>query len=151
MDRLMGGGEWSRPWAESELSVPLDVHETDSEYRVEASLPGIKPEDVRISTNNNMVTIEGERKEAHERKEGERTTFTEHRYGSFSRSFTLPTAVNAEQAQAEFHDGVLCITLPKSEAARPRQIPIQGSSMTGDQERREHQQVQAQETPVQPS
>src|SRR5579883_1944764 len=108
-------------------AVAVDIRETDGDYRIEASLPGVKPQDVRVSVDRNVVMIEGERKESHERREGERVTYSEHRQGHFARAFSLASPVDADKAQAEFHDGILCLTLPKSEAARPRQIPISGS------------------------
>lgn len=112
----------------SGMNVPLDLSETEDNYRVQASLPGMKPEDVHITVQDNVVTIEGERVENQERKEGERSIYTEHHYGSFSRSFSLPMAIDANRAQAEFKDGMLSLTLPKSEAARPRQIRVNGGS-----------------------
>src|SRR5581483_2877576 len=106
------------------MNVPLDLSETDTEYRIEAHLPGMKPEDVHVSVHNNMVTLEGERREQQERKDGGRRIYTEHRYGSFSRSFSLPMSVDASRCKADFKDGVLTLTLPKMEAARSRRIPV---------------------------
>jgi HSP20 family protein len=112
------------------MSVPLDLSETDDQYRIQASLPGMRPEDVHVTVHDNLITIEGERSEDRERKDGERSLFTEHHYGSFSRSFSLPMAVDADRAQAEFKDGMLCLTLPKSEVARPRRIHVNGGGST---------------------
>ena len=109
------------------MGVPVDLSENEDEYVVEASLPGIKPEDVRISVQNNVLTIEGERHDERERKEGERSVYQEHHYGKFSRSFGFNSPIDAEHARAQFEHGVLRLTVPKSEAAKPKQIPIGGS------------------------
>jgi HSP20 family protein len=128
------------------ISMPIDLFETDNEYTVHASLPGFKPEDVKISVQNNVLTIEGERKDGRERKEGERTVFSEHRYGKVARSFSFAQPVDADQAQARFEHGVLTLTLPKTEAARPKQIRIQGAASSGniiEGQQVERQQVEA--------
>lgn len=107
------------------MAPPVDVSETENEYIVQSSLPGIKPDDVKISIHNNVLTIEGERKDEQKRKEGERVLFREHSYGKFSRAFSLPAAVDADRAQADFQHGMLRLTIPKTEAAKPKQIKIQ--------------------------
>jgi HSP20 family protein len=141
MDRMMGSFAWPN-WAErGSWSPDLDVSETDGEYRVCASLPGMRPEDVKVSVQGNTVTIEGERKDEQERKEGERSLYSERRYGSFSRTFTLPTSVNTDQARAEFNHGELRLTLPKSEAARPKQIAVQTATTSGGEKEREEVKV----------
>lgn len=125
----MSGFAWPR-WSEGDRYAPaLDVAETDDEYRVCASMPGMRPEEVKVSVQGNTVTIEGEHKE--ERKEGERGLYSERRYGSFCRTFTLPMGVNADQARAEFERGELRLRLPKSEAARPKQIAVQPAAIEG--------------------
>jgi HSP20 family protein len=112
-------------------SMPIDLSENDNEFTVRASLPGFKPDDVKISIQNNVLTIEGERKDERQQKEGERNVFSEHRYGKVSRSFSFATPVDADHAQANFEHGVLTLTLPKTEAARPKQIRIQGGAGGG--------------------
>jgi HSP20 family protein len=109
----------------SVVAPQVDMSETENEYIVQASLPGIKPEDVKISVHNNVLSIEGERKEEQERKEGERVLFRELSYGPFSRAFSLPAPVDADGARAEFQHGMLKLTIPKAEAAKPKQIKIQ--------------------------
>lgn len=128
------------------MSMPIDLSETDSEYTVHASLPGFKPEDVKISVQNGVLTIEAERKYDRQPKEGERNIFSEHRYGKVSRSFSFTTPVDADHAQAHFEHGVLTLTLPKTEAARPKQIRIDGAAANGnviEGQQVEHQQVEA--------
>jgi HSP20 family protein len=107
--------------------LPLDVSETEDEFVVKASLPGMKPEDVQITVQGDTLTIRGESK-AEEETKGKHWHLRERRFGSFQRSVSLATPVNSDQAQAHYEHGVLTLTLPKSEAARPRQIKISGAS-----------------------
>jgi HSP20 family protein len=104
-------------------ALPLDVSENENEFVVKASLPGIKPEDVQITVHGDTLTIQGESK-FEEEKKGERWHLRERRSGSFQRSIVLTTPVNSDKAQAQFEHGVLTLTLPKSEQAKPRQIKI---------------------------
>ena len=107
--------------------LPLDVTETENEFVVKASLPGVKPEDVQITVHGDTLTIRGESK-VEEEKKGEHWHLRERRYGSFQRSVALATPVNSDQAHAHYEHGVLTLTLPKSEAAKPRQIKVTGAS-----------------------
>jgi len=107
------------------VTLPLDVSETENDFVVKGSLPGVKPEDVHITVHGDTLTIQGESK-AEEEKKGERWHLRERRFGSFQRSLTLSTPVNPDKAQAHFEHGVLTLTLPKSESAKPRQIKIGG-------------------------
>lgn len=110
------------------LRVPeADVIERENEIRVVVELPGLDPEDVDLSLENNVLSITGEKRE--ERKEGDeksRYHLSERRYGKFTRSFVLPREVDAESIRASFDNGVLTITIPKSEKARRRRIEIAG-------------------------
>jgi HSP20 family protein len=108
-------------------ALPLDVSETEDAFVVKASLPGIKPEDVQITVHGETLTIRGESK-AEEEKKGEHWHLRERRLGTFQRSVALATPVNSDQAEARFEHGVLTLTLPKSEAAKPRQIKIGGAN-----------------------
>jgi len=110
-------------------ALPLDVSETEDAFVVRASLPGIKPEDVQITVHGDTLTIRGESK-AEEEKKGEHWHLRERRSGSFQRSVSLATPVNSDQAQARYEHGVLTLTLPKSEAAKPRQIKISGATQS---------------------
>ena len=128
MDRLIDssfsdGNNWQQM---TEWALPLDVVEHEDEYLVKASLPGINPDDVNISVQENVVTIQGETKQEDENKE-QRWHMRERRWGSFSRSFTLPAGVDANNVQAEYENGVLSLTLPKSQEAKPKRISIKGS------------------------
>jgi len=104
-------------------ALPLDVHETENEFVVKASLPGVKPEDVQITVHGDTVTIRGETK-AEEEKKGQTWHLRERRSGSFQRSVSLPTPIDSDKASARFDHGVLTLTLPKTEKARPKQIKI---------------------------
>jgi HSP20 family protein len=102
---------------------PVDVHETNDAFVVTAELPGMSREDIEITLENNILRLSGERKfERDEKKDNYHRI--ERSYGAFTRSFALPTQVDAERVQAEFKDGVLTITVPKAEQARPRKISI---------------------------
>ena len=107
-------------------ALPLDVCETEQAFIVKAALPGVRPDDVQITVHGDTLTIRGESK-VNEEKKGEHWHLREHRYGTFQRSLTLATPVNSEKAQADFDLGVLTLTLPKAESAKPRQIKIGGT------------------------
>ncbi len=100
-----------------------DVAEHDNEYVVRLELPGVKKDDVKITMRENVLTISGEKRQ--EKETGEASHHRVERvYGSFQRSFTLPTNVKADRIDAEYKDGVLNITLPKAEEAKPKQIEV---------------------------
>ena len=103
--------------------LPLDVSENENEFVVRASLPGVKPEDVQITVHGDTLIIQGESR-AEEEQKGRRWHLRERRFGQFQRSLALTTPVDSDKAQATFEHGVLTLTLPKSEQARPRQIKI---------------------------
>jgi len=108
---------------EVELTFPVDVYETEKEVVVKAALPGIKPEEIDVSVSDNAITIKGEAR--HEEKvERENYYRQEIRYGAFCRIVPLPAPVRAEEADAEYKDGVLTIRLPKTEEARPKSIKV---------------------------
>jgi HSP20 family protein len=103
--------------------LALDVTENADEYVVKASLPGMNPDDLEVTYNNNTLTIKGEIK-AEEHKEGEHYHLRERRWGSFSRSVTLPSNINANQISASYENGVLKLRLPKAEEAKPKRITV---------------------------
>jgi len=107
-------------------ALPLDVTETENELVVKASVPGVKPEDVQITVQGDTLTIRGESK-AEEEKDSGHWHLRERRFGTFQRSLMLGTPVDADKAEASYEHGVLTLTLPKAENAKPRQIKIGGS------------------------
>lgn len=101
----------------------VDVRESDEEFVFMAELPGISRDDVEITVENSILTLRGERR-FNEEDEQKNYRRIERAYGSFSRSFTLPSAVDAEKIQATFADGMLTVTVPKAEVAKARKIEI---------------------------
>ena len=101
----------------------VDIFENKDQIVLEAELPGMKPEDVDISIENNVLTLHGERR-FEKKDESDNFHRVERSYGSFTRSFTLPPTVSSEDANAEFENGVLRLTLAKREEAKPRRIEI---------------------------
>lgn len=114
-------GALAQGWA-----FPVDIQDTPDALLVKAELPGAKKEDIRVTFNNNLLTITGERRKE-ERTEGANYLRTERGYGSFSRSFTVDVPVNHEQMKARYRDGILEIVLPKDPeySRRGRNIEIQ--------------------------
>lgn len=105
-------------------SVPtMDLYQTEDSVVVKMGLPGVKPDDIQISVTNGVLGIRGEVKE--EKEEKEKTYhLRERRYGSFSRSVTLPSNVSVDKSEAEFENGVLTLTLPKAEEAKAKTISV---------------------------
>jgi HSP20 family protein len=101
----------------------VDVAEHEGEYIVKVELPGVAREDVKITMQENILTIRGEKKAE---KEAHEPNFhrVERSYGSFQRSFTLPTHVKNDRIEASYRDGILTVTLPKAEDAKPKQIEV---------------------------
>ena len=113
------GGESSlTAWAPA-----VDIYETEYELVVKADLPDIKPEELDIRVENNILTIRGERK--FEKQVNENNYLrVERAYGSFSRSFSLANSVNSEAIKADYQNGVLTLSIPKREEAKPKQIKV---------------------------
>jgi HSP20 family protein len=115
---------WSAFGPEEGLWTPnVDVSETKDEIVVTAEMPGLKKEDIKLSVQDNVITLSGEKKSEEEKKDANFYRL-ERSFGSFCRSFTLPTPVEAEKIKASFKDGILKVTLPKSEKVKPKEIPI---------------------------
>lgn len=119
MPRVFGGedsffGRWS---------PNVDIYEDQNSLVLEADLPGLKPEDFKLAIENYKLTLSGERKLEKDEK-SENYHRVERSYGSFTRVFTLPPTVDVENVNAEFKDGVLRVTLPKREEAKPRSIEV---------------------------
>jgi HSP20 family protein len=124
MDRLFDDA-FTRPLSiQDGWSAPaIDMYQTDDEIVVRASLPGFKADDVQINITGDVLTLRGEIKHNEEKKE-KAWHMREQRWGSFERSVALPTNVVADQANADFENGILTITLPKAEEAKPRTISV---------------------------
>ena len=101
----------------------VDVHETDRESIVDIELPGIDKKDVKVELKDNLLTVSGERKHERKREDSEYSRVERH-YGRFERTFGLPETVNAEKVSAEYKNGILVLTLPKTEKAIPKEISI---------------------------
>ena len=114
-----GGSTWSSP--------AIDMYQTDNDVVVKAALPGIKAEEVQINVTGDatapVVTIKGEMKHEEEKKD-KSWHIREHRWGAFERSIRLPTGVISDKAKADFDNGILTITLPKSEKVKPKTITV---------------------------
>jgi HSP20 family protein len=103
--------------------LPLDISENENEFVVKASLPGVRPEDVQITAHGDTLTIRGVIK-GEEEKKGDHYHLRERRFGEFQRTVKLSSAISADKAEARFEDGVLTLTLPKAEGAKPKQIKV---------------------------
>jgi HSP20 family protein len=101
----------------------LDVYEDKDGYSIRVELPGMRREEIEVSIQDDALVISGERK-AEEAKEGTEVHRQERFYGKFSRVLTLPNAVAGDKVKASYKDGVLTVTLPKAEEAKPRQISV---------------------------
>jgi HSP20 family protein len=117
---------WSRV---GEWELPIDMHQADKDVVVKASLPGFKPEEVDISITGDTLTIKGEHKEEQEVKDGN-YFYKERSCGTLSRSVLMPVKVKSDKAEAVFGDGVLTLTLPKAEEAKPKQIKVKAKQIT---------------------
>lgn len=120
---LRGGIQDDGTFGASVWTPAVDIHEQENEYVVKVELPGVSKDDVRITLESNILTIRGEKKRESEQK-GENYHRMERSYGSFQRSFTLPTTVKSDKIDAIYKDGVLVVTLPKAEEAKPKQIEV---------------------------
>ena len=120
-DNLRGwfaGREGLTRWA-----PPVDVYEKEDEIVITAELPGMKQEDINVEVHDGILSICGEKKVENEVNE-EHYHFVERSYGSFERSFTLPSKVQGEDVKATYHEGVLNVHLPKAEEAQPKKISV---------------------------
>jgi len=132
MDRLLeeGFGRPSRLFGRFIESgkVPIDMYHTPNEVVVKAALPGVKPEEVDITITGDTLTIKGETKTEEEVK-GEDYLYQEGRYGALSRSITLPGQLRTDQAEASFENGILTLTIPKTEEVRPKTIKVKAKGI----------------------
>ena len=115
----MGETELStRSWA-----PPVDIYETEEAIVLKAELPGVDPKDVEVRVEDNTLYLKGERKFEKEVKE-QNYHRVERSYGSFARSFSLPNSISTDKVKADFKDGLLTLTMPKREEAKPKTIKI---------------------------
>jgi len=125
LDRLFDDATY-RPlaWGSPvEARLPLDVTSDEDAVTIEAALPGVRPEDVEITVHQDNLTIGVKEQSEREQKEGERV-YREVRRSSGSRTLTLPSGMDTERATASFENGMLRLSIPRAEAAKPRQIPV---------------------------
>ena len=101
----------------------VDISETEGEYLIKAELPEVRKEDVKVTVENGVLTLQGERRQEKEEK-GKRFHRVERSYGSFVRSFSLPDSVDGSAVTADYKDGVLSLHLPKSEKVKPKSIDV---------------------------
>ncbi len=127
MDRMFGnfGQTAVGKTTEAAFSPACEISETETHYQMSVDLPGIKKEDVKIELNDNTLTISGERKSEKKAGDERNVKYVEKYYGTFTRSFTLPTTVDTEKIEARYEDGVLSLEIPKAPLARTRKIEIQ--------------------------
>jgi HSP20 family protein len=109
------------------FGLAVDVEETPEAFLIHASVPGVKPDDVSISLLGDTISIQGERKDIRCSEQDGKWLIRERQTGQFQRSITLPGAVKVDEAQADFTEGVLSITLPKAEQAKARQITVRSN------------------------
>ncbi|MEW6061996.1 MAG: Hsp20/alpha crystallin family protein [Bacteroidota bacterium] len=117
-DILADSSFFNRDWTPA-----VDVVENDDSYVLKAELPGMSKDDVKITLENNVLTIRGEKKNEMEKKEGNFHRI-ERSYGVFERSFTIPGTIKANDIDAQYKDGILTLTLPKAEEAKPKLIDV---------------------------
>lgn len=120
------GDFWRWPFVDRQMDgfVPAtDIEETDKEFRIVFELPGMEKNDIKVSVEDNVLTVSGERKERSEEK-NKNFVRSEIRCGSFSRSFSLPRTVDVQNVAADYKDGLLTIILQKTEEAKPKEIEI---------------------------
>lgn len=120
-DNMMNeGSEWDQ---QTRWQVPVDLTENEDSYMIKASLPGISPEDLNITYNNGVLSIQAETRDDKEIKE-DRYLVRERRYGTFARSISLPATINADAIEASYDAGILTLRLPKTEEVKPKRIQV---------------------------
>lgn len=123
-DSFFSTPRWSNIDQQFTACEPLvDIKEDDGAYYIQAELPGVNRDALKITMNNNQLTIRGEKRQNIEQKESNFHRI-ERNFGSFERTFTLPGTVRSDKIEATYHDGVLMIELPKSEEAKPKEIQV---------------------------
>lgn len=127
-NEALGGLDWQyRDSAAASWVPPVDILEEADAIRIITEVPGMKPENVKISLENDVLSIRGDKEQVAEERT-EKVHRYERAYGTFERSFTLPSSVNPRAIQATYEHGLLTVTLPKAEQAKPRQIEVEVAS-----------------------
>ena len=125
LNDAFGGLDWQYRDSVSASWVPsVDIFEDKDSIRIMAEVPGVKPQDVKISLEGNVLTVHGQKQQVAEERT-ERVHRYERTYGEFERTFSLPASVDANKISASYEHGVLTITLPKAEQARHREIQVE--------------------------
>ena len=120
--------QWTGRSGDTDKWIPsVDVSETEAGFEVRAELPGVAKDDLHVSIKDNLLTLSGEKRQE---KVGDAHNYrrVERRYGSFERKFALPREVETDEIKAEFNEGVLTLSIPKPEAAKPIVVPIETTS-----------------------
>lgn len=132
VNETLGGLDWQYRDSAAASWVPaVDVFEEAENIRITAEIPGVQPENIAISLEGNLLTISGTKQQEAEEKT-ERVHRYERVYGAFERAFTLPASVEPKDIKARYDHGVLTVTLPKSEKAKPRQIEVEVGGKSRD-------------------
>lgn len=126
-DRLFTDLTAGTPLSDERVVMPLDVHETDDEVTVKASLPGIKPDDISVEVRNGVMTIQGHSQEHRDETHG-KWHVVERRVGRVERSMTLPTPVDESSGEAKYEDGVLSITFRKTMERPAKKIEVKAAT-----------------------
>lgn len=124
IDNSMPNSDWNTA---NDWGFPLDVVENENEFIIKASVPGVKPEQLEITFSKGLLTIKGETRDESESNKGQ-YHLRERRFGIFSRTISLPATVKADDIQAKCEDGILTLSMPKSEEVKPKRIQIQSGS-----------------------
>jgi HSP20 family protein len=127
LNDAFGGLDWQSRGGDSVSASwvpPVDIFEEQDAIRIMAEVPGVRPQDVKISLEGNVLTVHGQKQQTAEERT-ERVHRYERTYGMFERTFSLPSSVDASNIKASYEHGVLTITLPKIEQARPREIQVE--------------------------
>jgi HSP20 family protein len=134
VDRAFGENYPARRAEQTEtaLILPVDISERDGKVLIKAAVPGVRPEDLEVSIDNDVLTIRGETKDTFE--QNEKVYRREYRYGTFSRSIRLPENVNKEAAEANFEHGFVTISLPRVEPPKPKALKVQVKDSSGQRQ-----------------
>lgn len=123
-NRTLGGGSWLQPLAGADWSPAVDIVEEENCFKITADLPDVKKEDVNLVVENGVLTLSGERKQEKEEK-SKRFHRSERSWGRYQRSFSLPQGANPDRVSAQFKNGVLTITIGKTEEAKEQKRSVE--------------------------